>query len=209
MALSREHLSAIFSGCPLLSRLVLNCDIWCDSPVDDQLLGDLRRCCPLLEHLDLCPGNYQTTDACLAVMATFPRLRTLRLVEFSGITEAGLMAAIRRWFMMPSSASTTSSSSSSQQQQLVSFTVEDCCDIDVQRVMDGLRRLHAGKEGERRKGKRQIMITFKLLTLFFSNSSSFFSLSTNSRASPPSSSGAGGDATSLPAGAHPGALHSR
>lgn len=160
MALSREHLSAIFSGCPLLSRLVLNCDIWCDSPVDDQLLGDLRRCCPLLEHLDLCPGNYQTTDACLAVMATFPRLRSLRLVEFSGITEAGLMAAIR-WLI-----SSSRTSSSSQQQQLVSFTVEDCCDIDVQRVMDGLRRLHAGKGGGK-KGKRQIMITFKLLTFFF------------------------------------------
>ncbi|KAH9392993.1 hypothetical protein TYRP_006092 [Tyrophagus putrescentiae] len=140
----REHLSAIFSGCPLLSRLVLNCDIWCDSPVDDQLLGDLRRCCPLLEHLDLCPGNYQTTDACLAVMATFPRLRTLRLVEFSGITEAGLMAAIR-WLI-----SSSRTSSSSQQQQLVSFTVEDCCDIDVQRVMDGLRRLHAEHPHHRR-----------------------------------------------------------
>lgn len=131
MALSREHLMAIFSGCAQLTKIVLNCDIWCDSPVDDALLAHLRRCCPHLEHLDLCPGNYQTTDASLAVLATFPQLRFLRIVEFSGITEAGLMAAIR--------ANCTSG------QKLVSWSVEDCCDVDVRRMVDCLKMIHSGK----------------------------------------------------------------
>lgn len=131
MALSREHLLAIFSGCGQLTRLVLNCDIWCDSPLDDALLIHLRRTCPHLEHVDLCPGNYQTTDASLLALATFPSLKFLRIVEFSGITEAGLMAALRANFDASG--------------QLASWSVEDCCDVNVQRMVDCLERLHLGE----------------------------------------------------------------
>lgn len=142
MALSRDHLMAIFTGCQQLERFVLNCDIWCDSPVDDQLLGHLRRSCPHLAHLDLCPGNFQTTDQSLQILATFPALHYVRLVEFSGITELGLMHFLRR---TPS---------------LAKCTIEDCCDIHSENMIDFVRNLYFGKPGSHSPVTKILILLF-------------------------------------------------
>lgn len=128
MALSRDHLMAIFVGCNKLERFVLNCDIWCDSPLDDQLIYFMRQSCPSLSHLDLCPGNFQTTDESLHLFASFSQLRYIRIVEFNGVTEIGLMHLVQRTAT------------------LRKCIVEDCCDINPDKMISFVKSLYYGTE---------------------------------------------------------------
>lgn len=129
MALGGTTLSSIFNGCSALEKLVINCDIWCESPFDDNLLEAMVDACPHLMSVDLCPGNFTTTDKSLRSLARLLRLRHLRLVEFNGITGDGLVELVM------TCCST-----------LRKLVIEDCCDLDTARFIDQLRAIyHQGR----------------------------------------------------------------
>lgn len=129
MALTNEDLVTIFTGCNQLRRFVFNCDIWCDSPLDDHVISEMRKYCPRMRHVDLCPGNFQTTNECLQTLATLPELHYLRIVEFSGIDERGLLFMLRM-----------------ASEKLAECVVEDCCDINVAHFATMLEPIYQGKE---------------------------------------------------------------
>lgn len=124
MALTKDNLSNIFNGCNSLRKFVLNSDIWCDSPLDDQVINQMHKCCPLLEYIDLCPGNFQTTNNCLEKFASFASLSYLRIVEFSGINENGLINMLRK-----------------ASDSLTHCNIEDCCDINPRNFANSLQPL--------------------------------------------------------------------
>lgn len=127
MAFTKEQLVNIFIGCNRLKKFVFNSDICCDTPWDDQLIGNMRKYCPNLEYLDLCPGNYQTTDFSLNIISTFPNLKYLKIVEFNGITQQGISKLL------------------SKLDSLNQCIIEDCCDIDQYLLTNLFYNLHQGK----------------------------------------------------------------
>lgn len=95
MSLTSTHMMAIIHGCAKLKKLVINCDVWCDSTISDTVLTQLSKYCPQLNHLSLCPGNFQTTDLSLDALAMLP-LEVLSFTSFPSLTENGIINLINR-----------------------------------------------------------------------------------------------------------------
>jgi hypothetical protein len=94
MSLTATQFSAIIRGCPKLKKVIINSDVWCDSTICDTLLKQLPKYCPQLNHLSLCPGNFQITDSTLEALAKLP-LKHLSLTSFPAITEFGFINLVK------------------------------------------------------------------------------------------------------------------
>lgn len=95
MSLTYNQLNLLIRSCNQLKKLVISCDVWCDSVISDSIFRQFTQFNQQLRHLSICPGNFGSTDAGLESLARLSALETVEFTGFQAFTELGFIKFIQ------------------------------------------------------------------------------------------------------------------
>lgn len=123
-----KELLEILRGCPNLERLVFDSKNGFECPFDDRMFERMKLYCPKMTSLTINPGDFSTTNCSLQILATFPHLKRLKLIDFPAINSEGILSLLK------------------QSRTITDLIIQDCCYIDrpeqfIQSIIDDVHRI--------------------------------------------------------------------